>query len=111
MPRVRRPSADPKVQARQVVRALKRLYPQAICALVHKNPFQLLVATILSAQCTDARVNQVTPALFQRFPDPGSMATCDQGDLEELIRSTGFFRAKARNIRTMARQLSDQFDG
>jgi endonuclease III len=111
MPRVQRPSADPKVQARQVVGALKRLYPQAICALVHVNPFQLLVATILSAQCTDARVNQVTPALFQRFPDPGSMATCDQGELEELIRPTGFFRAKARNIRTMARHLSDQFDG
>ena len=111
MSRVQRPSADPKVQARQVVGALKRLYPQAICALVHKNPFQLLVATILSAQCTDTRVNQVTPALFQRFPDPGSMAACDQGDLEELIRSTGFFRAKARNIRTMARRLSDQFDG
>jgi len=111
MPRVQRPSADPKVQARQVVGALKRLYPQAICALVHKNPFQLLVATILSAQCTDTRVNQVTPALFQRFPDPGSMAACNQEDLEELIRSTGFFRAKARNIRTMARHLSDQFDG
>ncbi len=111
MSRVRRPSADSKVQARQVVGGLKRLYPQAVCALVHQNPFQLLVATILSAQCTDTRVNQVTPALFQRFPDPSSMAACEQGDLEELIRSTGFFRAKARNIKTMARHLCDEFDG
>ena len=79
--------------------------------LVHQNPFQLLVATILSAQCTDARVNLVTPILFQRFPDAGSMADCDQGDLERLIRSTGFFRAKARNIKAMARHLFDRFDG
>ncbi len=111
MPRVPQPSADPQVQARQVIRGLKRLYPQATCALVHKNPFQLLVATILSAQCTDTRVNLVTPALFERFPDAGSMANCDQGDLEELIRSTGFFRAKARNIKAMARHLHDQFGG
>ena len=111
MSRVRRPSTDPKVQARQVVRALKVLYPRAVCALVHQNPFQLLVATILSAQCTDTRVNLVTPALFRRFPDAESLANCDQQDLEELIRSTGFFRAKARNIKTMARHLFDQFAG
>ena len=111
MARVPQPSADPQVQARQVIRGLKRLYPQATCALVHKNPFQLLVATILSAQCTDTRVNLVTPVLFERFPDAGSMANCDQGDLEELIRSTGFFRAKARNIKAMARHLHDQFGG
>jgi endonuclease-3 len=109
MSRIQRPSADPKVQAKQVVGALKRLYPQAVCALVHKNPFQLLVATILSAQCTDARVNQVTPDLFERFPDPESMATCDLKDLEELIRSTGFFRAKARNLKTMSRHLFEDF--
>ena len=69
MPRARQPSTDPKARARRIVRELKRLYPQAVCALVHKSPFELLVATILSAQCTDARVNMVTPALFQRFPD------------------------------------------
>jgi len=111
MPRLQRPSTDPKAQARQVVRELKRLYPRASCALVHENPFQLLVATILSAQCTDARVNLVTPALFQRFPDPRSMAVCDPGELAELIRSTGFFRAKAGNIKTMASHLVEQFDG
>jgi endonuclease III len=108
---MQRPSTDPKAQARQVVRELKRLYPQASCALVHEDPFQLLVATILSAQCTDVRVNLVTPALFQRFPDPRSMAVCDLGELAELIRSTGFFRAKARNIKTMASHLVEQFDG
>jgi endonuclease-3 len=90
---------------------LKRLYPKAVCALVHDNPFQLLVATILSAQCTDARVNQVTPALFHRFPDALSMAICEQKDLEELIRSTGFFRAKARNLKSMAKHLVDEFAG
>ena len=111
MPRVRRASADPRVQARRVVRALKRLYPQATCALVHMNPFQLFVATILSAQCTDTRVNQVTPILFQRFPDTESLANCDQRDLEDLIRPTGFFRAKARNIKTMARHLVEQLHG
>ena len=74
MPRVKRPSSDPRTQARQVVRELKRLYPEATCALVHQDPFQLLVATILSAQCTDARVNLVTPGLFRRFPEPAAMA-------------------------------------
>src|SRR5271166_2270288 len=109
MPRLQRPSADPKVQARQVVGALKRLYPQATCALVHRNPFQLLVATILSAQCTDTRVNQVTPVLFQRYPTVERLANCEQGDLEELIKSTGFFRTKARSIKAMARHLFDHF--
>ena len=79
--------------------------------LVHKNPFQLLVATILSAQCTDARVNMVTPELFRRFPDARSVAAADQEELEELIRSTGFFRAKARNLKAMAERLAEQHDG
>ncbi len=111
MPRPKQPSTDERVQARQVVRGLKRLYPEATCALVHKDPFQLLVATILSAQCTDARVNLVTPALFRRFPDPSSMATASQEEIEELIRSTGFFRAKARNLKTMAERLAANHDG
>ena len=72
MPRRRRPSPDPKLQARRVVRALVELYPEARCALDHRDAFELLVATILSAQCTDARVNLVTPALFARYPDPAS---------------------------------------
>jgi endonuclease-3 len=94
-----------------VVRALKRLYPQATCALVHDTPFQLLVATILSAQCTDVRVNLVTPELFRRFPDPRRMASADLRELEQLIRPTGFFRAKARTIKTMAAHVSDMHDG
>jgi endonuclease-3 len=111
MARVKQPSPDPKIQARQVVRELKRLYPEATCALVHENPFQLLVATILSAQCTDARVNMVTPELFRRFPDPAGMAAADPAEIEELIRSTGFFRAKARNIQAMARHLAEHHGG
>jgi endonuclease-3 len=89
---------------------LKRLYPDATCALEHENAFQLLVSTILSAQCTDARVNQVTPLLFRRFPDPRSMAAADQADIEDLIRSTGFFRSKARNIKSMAMDLVEHHE-
>jgi endonuclease-3 len=87
------------------------LYPEAKCALVHQDPFQLLVATVLSAQCTDARVNLVTPALFRRFPDPPSMSAAPQEEIEELIRSTGFFRAKARNLKTMAGRLAAEHAG
>jgi endonuclease-3 len=94
-----------------VVRALEQVYPRATCALTHQDPFQLLVATILSAQCTDVRVNMVTPELFRRFPDARGMASADSRELEELIRSTGFFRAKARNIKAMAANLRDQHDG
>jgi endonuclease-3 len=111
MSSAKQPSTDLKAQARQVVRALKRLYPEATCALVHENPFQLLVATILSAQCTDARVNMVTPALFLRFPDAVGMAVAERGEIEEIIRSTGFFRAKARNIQEMARHLTEHHGG
>jgi endonuclease III len=97
--------------ARRVVRALKRQYPEAICALVHADPYQLLVATILSAQCTDARVNLVTPELFRRYPDAGSLARAESSELEALIRSTGFFRAKARNLLAMAAQVVERHDG
>src|SRR5690606_13272654 len=85
---------NPKVQARRVLGALAEAYPEATCALVHEGPFQLLVATILSAQCTDARVNMVTPELFRRFPDARALAGADRDEVEEVIRSTGFFRAK-----------------
>ena len=111
MPESRRPSDDPKMQTRQVCRALKLAYPEATCALVHANPFQLLVATILSAQCTDSRVNMVTPELFRRFPDPASLAAADPDELEALIRSTGFFRAKARSLLTMSNQIVERHDG
>jgi len=110
MPRGDSPSVDPKVQARRVVRRLKELYPEAECALIHENPFQLLVATILSAQCTDARVNQVTPELFRRYPDARSLAAANPTELAELIRSTGFFRSKAKNLLRMAQGLAESHD-
>jgi endonuclease III len=111
MPKKQQTVADPKLQARRVVKALKEHYPDAECALIHDGPFQLLVATILSAQCTDARVNLVTPHLFARFPDARSLAEADRAEVEELIRSTGFFRAKAKNLQMMAARLQQDFGG
>lgn len=102
---------NPKVQARRVLGALAEAYPEATCALVHEGPFQLLVATILSAQCTDARVNMVTPELFRRFPDARALAGADRDEVEEVIRSTGFFRAKAKNLQAMAAALLADHDG
>jgi len=90
---------------------LAQEYPEARCELDHTNPFELLGATILSAQCTDARVNQVTPALFARYPNPDALAAADPLELQELIRSTGFFRNKATSLLGMARTLVDEFDG
>jgi endonuclease III len=111
MPRAPKTDTDRKAHARRVCAALKRAYPDASCALLHSNPYQLLVATILSAQCTDARVNMVTPELFGRFPDSTSLAQAEQGELEALIRSTGFFRAKSRNLLAMARQVVQDHGG
>jgi endonuclease III len=102
---------DLKAQARQVVRALAKAYPDAVCALTHKSAYQLLVATILSAQCTDERVNMVTPGLFAKYPDVRALAAADQGELEALIRSTGFFRAKATSLRGMAKGVVEEFGG
>src|SRR5215831_16788257 len=98
----RRPSTNARRQAPRAIDALKRAYPNAQCALRHADAYQLLVATILSAQCTDVRVNMVTPELFRRFPDSSSLARAEPAELEGLIRSTGFFRAKARNLLAMA---------
>jgi len=94
-----------KRQATRVVRGLQRLYPDVTCALHHRNAFELLVATILSAQCTDVRVNLVTPALFARFPDARALARAEQAEVEALIYTTGFFRAKAKNLIGMAVQI------
>ena len=88
-----------------ILAGLAALYPDATCELDHRNPFELLCATILSAQCTDVRVNQVTPKLFARWPNARALAAADQGELEEGIRSTGFFRNKAKNLLGMARAL------
>ncbi|HEY7308832.1 MAG TPA: endonuclease III [Gemmataceae bacterium] len=92
-------------RAGRIVRSLARLYPDAHCALHFANPLQLLIATILSAQCTDERVNQVTPALFDRYPDAHAFAAADPAELEKMIKSTGFFRNKTKNIIACCRQL------
>jgi endonuclease-3 len=102
---------DLKAQAKQVIRALAKAYPDAVCALTHKSAYQLLVATILSAQCTDERVNMVTPGLFAKYPDVRALAAADQGELEAMIRSTGFFRAKATSLRGMAKGVVEEFGG
>jgi len=94
-----------------LIKALKRAYPHATCALNFSNPFQLLVATILSAQCTDKRVNLVTPPLFRKYPTPAHFAQVSQSQLENEIRSTGFFHQKARWIRQTARTLLEKFEG
>ncbi len=104
-----RPLAPERVAA--ILAALDRTYPAVRCALHHENAWQLLVATILSAQCTDVRVNLVTPALFRRFPDAASLAAIEPEELEPLIRSTGFFRSKAKNIVGAARKVMQQFGG
>ena len=105
------PAFDPKKQAGRVVKNLVQLYPEPRCALVHSGPYQLLVATILSAQCTDARVNLVTPKLFERYPSPVELAEADPGEVEDLIRSTGFFRAKGKSLRGMARRIVQDHGG
>lgn len=100
-----------KERAERIYEILESEYPDAHCALVHRNPFQLLAATILSAQCTDERVNMVTPELFARFPDARALAGADQGEVEEIIRSTGFFRSKARNLIGMADAVVERHGG
>ena len=98
-------------RVRKVDRALADAYPDAWCALRHENGWQLLVATILSAQCTDERVNMVTPALFRRFPTPAKLAAADPAELEELIHSTGFFRQKAKSLLGVAAAIASGFAG
>jgi endonuclease-3 len=98
-------------RTRRIIRELARLYPDAHCALVHENPLQLLVATILSAQCTDVRVNLVTPALFTRYPDAAAYANADRMELEGMIQSTGFYRNKAQNIMKCCHQLVARHGG
>ena len=108
MPRARR--MDP-VRLAAILDGLARLYPDADCELRHRSPYQLLVATILSAQCTDARVNLVTPEVFRRWPTPKALAQAEPAELEDTIRSTGFFRNKAKSLRGMARTLVESFGG
>lgn len=95
----------------RLLEELDKLYPDARCSLTYENPLQLLISTRLSAQCTDARVNMVTPALFARYPDCKAFAEADQEELENYIRSTGFFRSKARNIIDCCQALLERHNG
>jgi endonuclease-3 len=94
-----------------ILKALDEAYPNAVCALNHRSPWELLIATILSAQCTDVRVNMVTPELFRRFPTPAAMAKASLPELENLIRTTGFFRNKAKSIKGAAQAILERFGG
>jgi endonuclease-3 len=100
-----------RARARKIDRALADAYPDAWCALRHENAWQLLVATILSAQCTDERVNMVTPKLFARYRTPAALARADRAELESLIHSTGFFRQKAKSLLGVATAIVDEFGG
>ena len=100
-----------KDRATALIAAFKQVYPDAHCELDFVDPFQLLVATILSAQCTDKRVNMVTPALFKKYPAPKQMAAASQEALEELIRSTGFFRNKAKSLRAASADIVEKHQG
>ena len=98
-------------RAAEIIKRLEKSFPDAETELKHENPWQLLAATILSAQCTDVRVNQVTPALFRRYPAPLDMAKADQEALESIIRSTGFYKSKAKNLIGCAKEIVDRFEG
>jgi endonuclease III len=98
-------------EALRVLSILEQVHADAHCALHHVDPWQLLVATVLSAQCTDERVNKVTPSLFACYPDPAAFARADLGELEEVVRSTGFFRNKARNLQAAARVILEEHGG
>jgi len=100
-----------KAWARAIVRRLRKEHPDAECALHHADPFQLGVATILSAQCTDEMVNRVTPELFRRYPTPAALAVAPREEIETLVHSTGFFRNKAKNIQGFAREVAERHAG
>ncbi len=107
----KRSVAEAKRHAARVVRRLAAGYPGAECALTHASPLQLLIATILSAQCTDERVNLVTPSLFARYPSAAALAAAPRAEIEKIIQSTGFFRNKAKNIQECARALTERHEG
>lgn len=113
MARVRgaRSRAATEARALEINRRLRGEYPEALCELTHRNPFELLVATILSAQTTDVRVNMVTPALFDRYPDAESLADADIESVEQIIRTVGLYPSKARNLIKTARKIVEEFDG
>ena len=101
----------PKDVAIEELAILERTYPNAVTALEYSNPYELLIAVILSAQCTDARVNMTTPTLFSKYPTPAALGNAEQEDVERIIKSCGFFRMKAKNIISAARELAEKHDG
>ncbi len=110
---VKKPARSPLAPERvaAILKALDEAYPNAECALHHRSPWELLVATILSAQCTDVRVNMVTPELFRRFPTPQAMAAATLDQIQEIIKTTGFFRNKAKSLQGAARKIISDFGG
>ncbi|OFZ18332.1 MAG: endonuclease III [Bdellovibrionales bacterium GWB1_55_8] len=104
-------SDSEKKRVAEVIRVLEREYPEAACSLDFKNPFQLLVATVLSAQCTDKRVNLITPEIFRRFPDAHAMAKAKLSELERLVKSTGFYKNKAKALKKSAAQIAELHHG
>jgi endonuclease-3 len=109
--RRRETAVELKKRGGMIVRRLRKELPGATTELLHANPFQLLIATILSAQCTDERVNKVTPILFQHYPQPRDLASAEMGEIEEIIRSTGFYRAKAKNIVACSKAIVERHGG
>jgi endonuclease-3 len=108
---MRESQANKKIRAKAIYRLLSKSYPKVKCELDYSNAFELLVATVLSAQCTDKRVNQTTPALFKKYKTVKKMASADRKDIERLIKSTGFFRAKAKNIKGLSEKILTEFNG
>jgi endonuclease-3 len=108
---MRKSLPEKKVRAKAIYRQLTKNYPNVRCELDYNSAFQLLVATVLSAQCTDKRVNQTTPALFKKYPNSKKMAKADLVDIQRLVKSTGFFRAKAKNIKGLSNKIMEDFDG
>jgi len=108
---MRKSLPEKKVRAKALYRQLTKNYPNVRCELDYNSAFQLLVATVLSAQCTDKRVNQTTPALFKKYPNPKKMAKADLKDIQSLVKSTGFYRAKAKNIKSLSNKIMEEFGG
>jgi endonuclease-3 len=111
LPKLPEKSEEEKARAQEILEQLYEYYPNPYCALDHRNPFELLCATILSAQCTDVRVNKVTPDLFDAYPTPEAMAEAPIQELEELVRSTGFYRNKAKALKQSSQTIVEKHDG
>ena len=111
MAKLPKKTSKEKQRAMEIYQELLEHYPNPRCELNHKNPFELLVATILSAQCTDVRVNKVTPALFRAYPTPEAMSVAPLDHLEELVKTTGFFRNKAKSLKEASQTIVEDFDG